>query len=123
MPLHRIYHPISAFTAADKAALSERITALYTAVGLPAFYVVVLYIPFEKDSFYVGGKSTDNFIRIVSQHLARQIPDNEAKNNFMVKFENILAPFIKEKGFDWEVKFNYFDKIFVFKMNFLLGTF
>jgi hypothetical protein len=34
----------------------------------------------------------------------------------MEKFENILAPFIKEKGFDWEVKFNNFDnKNFFFK--------
>jgi phenylpyruvate tautomerase PptA (4-oxalocrotonate tautomerase family) len=116
MPLHRIYHPTSAFTPADKEALSEHITALYTAGGLPAFYVVVLFIPIEKDSFYVGGKSTDNFIRIVSQHLARQIPDAETKKKFMEKFENVLAPFIKEKGFDWEVKFNNFDnKSFFFK--------
>ena len=104
MPLHRIYHPTSAFSSADKAALSERITAIYTSAGLPAFYVVVLFIPIEKDSFYVGGQPTDNFIRIVSQHLARQIPNDEAKKQFMVKFENAIAPFIKDKGYDWEVK-------------------
>ncbi len=104
MPLHRIYHPTSAFSSADKAALSERITAIYTSTGLPAFYVVVLFIPIEKDSFYVGGQPTDNFIRIVSQHLAKQIPNDEAKKQFMVKFENAIAPFIKDKGYDWEVK-------------------
>jgi len=103
MPLHRIYHPISAFSAADKAGLAEAITNLYISRGLPAFYVVVLYIPFENDSFYVGGKPTNNFIRIVSQHLARQFPDDAAKNAFMERFDTILAPFIKDKGVDWEV--------------------
>jgi phenylpyruvate tautomerase PptA (4-oxalocrotonate tautomerase family) len=103
MPLHRIYHPISAFSAADKAGLAEAITNVYTSRGLPAFYVVVLYIPIDNDSFYVGGKTTDNFIRIVSQHLARQIPDGAAKHAFTENFETILAPFIKDKGFDWEV--------------------
>ena len=103
MPLHRIYHPPSAFSAADKAGLAEAITNLYTSVGLPAFYVVVLYIPIENDSFYVGGKTTDKFIRVVSQHLARQIPDGAPKLAFMEKFEAVLAPFIKAKGFDWEV--------------------
>jgi len=73
MPLHRIYHPPTAFSSADKQALSERITKIYTDRGLPAFYVVVLFIPIEKDSFFVGGKSTDNFIRIVAQHLAQKI--------------------------------------------------
>jgi hypothetical protein len=103
MPLHRIYHPPSAFSSTDKAALSECITTLYTSRGLPAFYVVVLFIPIETDSFYVGGKQTNNFIRIISQHLARQFPDNEAKQRFMEKFDDVLAPFIKDKGFDWEV--------------------
>ncbi|UJR07850.1 hypothetical protein I4U23_012133 [Adineta vaga] len=103
MPLHRIYHPPSAFSAADKAALSESITALYTGRGLPAFYVVVLFIPIESDSFFVGGKLTEKFIRIVVQHLARQIPTEEGKKVFSDKYENVIAPFIKEKGFDWEV--------------------
>jgi len=83
MPLHRIFHPPSAFSSADKQALSERITTLYTDVGLPAFYVVVLFTPIEKDSFYVGGKSTDKFVRIVVQHLARQIPTAEGKKNLV----------------------------------------
>jgi phenylpyruvate tautomerase PptA (4-oxalocrotonate tautomerase family) len=103
MPLHRIYHPASAFSSADKAALAEQITGLYTFRGLPAFYVDVLFIPIEKDSFYVGGESKENFIRIVSQHLARQLPNDEAKKQFSERFENVLAPFIKAKGYDWEV--------------------
>ncbi len=103
MPLHLIHHPPSAFSSEDKAEFSERITTLYTDMGLPAFYVVVLFIPIEKDSFYVGGKSTDKFVRIVAQHLARQIPTTEEKQKFSEKYENVLAPFIKDRGYDWEV--------------------
>jgi phenylpyruvate tautomerase PptA (4-oxalocrotonate tautomerase family) len=105
MPLHRIYHPASAFSSTDKAALSQHITDMYTSSGLPAFYVVVLFIPIEKDSFYVGGQLTNNFIRIVSQHLARQLPNDEAKKQFMEKFDKVLAPFIKDKGYNWEVNY------------------
>ncbi len=104
MPLHRIFHPPSAFSSSEKATLSERITAFYTEVGLPAFYVVVLFIPIESDSFFVGGKSTDKFIRIIVQHLARQMPNEERKKQFSERYENTIAPFIKEKGYDWEVR-------------------
>ncbi|UJR13203.1 hypothetical protein I4U23_000225 [Adineta vaga] len=103
MPLHRIFHPPSAFSSSDKATISERITTLYTDHGLPAFYVVILFTPVESDSFFVGGKSTDKFIRIVVQHLARQIPNDEEKQKFSEKYENAIAPFIKDKGYDWEV--------------------
>lgn len=105
MPLHRIYHPESAFSATDKAALSQRITSIYTDRGLPAFFVVILFIPVESESFYVGGKSTDKFVRLVVQHLARHFPDIETKNKFIEQYENALAPSIKDKGYDWEVSY------------------
>ncbi|CAF0958276.1 unnamed protein product [Adineta steineri] len=94
MPLHRIYHPLSAFSTSDKQKISERITALYTDVGLPAFYVVVLFTPVESESFFVSGKPTDKFVRVVVQHLARQIPNEEGKKQFSEKYENVLAPFV-----------------------------
>ena len=116
MPLHRIFHNPTAFTAAEKQALTERITALYTAVGLPPFYVVVLFVPVEKDNFFVGGKTVDNFVRIVVQHLARQIPSKALKKNFSDKYEAALEPFIKAKGYDWEVSFSLKNSIFILKI-------
>ncbi len=38
---------------------------------LPKFYVVVVFIDTDLDSFYIGGKPNDRFVRIVTQHLAR----------------------------------------------------
>jgi len=48
MPLHCIHAPSGAFTDEDKEALSKKITGLYQRAGLPAFYVVVLFIPVEE---------------------------------------------------------------------------
>ncbi|OQV13679.1 hypothetical protein BV898_12073 [Hypsibius exemplaris] len=104
MPLHRIFHHPSAFTQAEKQSLTERITEIYTGgAGLPPFYVVVLFISVNTEDFFVGGKTTDKFVRIVVQHLARQIPNKEGKKAFSDKYEAAIAPFIKDKGFDWEV--------------------
>ena len=50
-------------------AIAEGITTVYKV--LPKFYVVVVFIDVDKDSFYIGGKSNDRFVRIVTQHLAR----------------------------------------------------
>jgi phenylpyruvate tautomerase PptA (4-oxalocrotonate tautomerase family) len=104
MPTHRIFHHKDAFSPAEKQTLAERITKVYTDGGLPAFYTVVLYIPFEKESFFVGGQQTDKFVRIVVQHIARNFLDNAAAQNFLDRYEQALAPSIKEKGFDWEVR-------------------
>ena len=41
MPFWKIYHPVGAFNADDKRALSQRITELYRA--LPKFYVIVVF--------------------------------------------------------------------------------
>ena len=50
-------------------AIAEGITNVYKV--LPKFYVVVVFIDVDKDSFYIGGKPNDRFVRINSQHLAR----------------------------------------------------
>ena len=50
-------------------AIAEGITAVYK--QLPKFYVVVAFIDTDEDSFYIGGKPNNRFVRIVTQHLAR----------------------------------------------------
>jgi phenylpyruvate tautomerase PptA (4-oxalocrotonate tautomerase family) len=103
MSLHRIYHPPDAFSAKDKQELAQRITALYTAIGLPGFYVDVIFVTTEKDSFFVGGEAKNKSIRIVIQHLATQLHNNETKKTTIEKYEKAISPFIKEKDYDWEV--------------------
>ncbi|MDU1695537.1 MAG: tautomerase family protein [Bradyrhizobium sp.] len=103
MPFWKIYHPVGAFTAEDKRALSERITGCYR--GLPKFYVIVVFQEVAPDSFYKGGEEASNFVRIWVDHIARSFtPDaKERKAKWLSWAEAALAPYIKDRGYDWEI--------------------
>ena len=103
MPLWKIYHPVGAYTREDKHALSKRITDIYSAVPLPKFYVVVVFQEVPQDSFYVGGESVRNFVRIHVDHIARQMTSEAQKTKFLALVEGAIAPFIKDRGFEWEL--------------------
>lgn len=79
MPLWRIFSHPSTFNTAQKQALVQSITFFYTrgGGGLPAFYVDVVFIPVERDSFYVGGKQATNMVRIAIEHIAVHQPKQE----------------------------------------------
>jgi phenylpyruvate tautomerase PptA (4-oxalocrotonate tautomerase family) len=100
MPLWKIYHPVGAFTAGDKQQLSERITALYS--RLPKFYVGVVFQEVAEDSFFVGGQPAGNFVRIWVDHIARTLPTPEARTWWIGQCDAALAPFIRDRGLDWE---------------------
>ncbi|CAM6083099.1 unnamed protein product [Calypogeia fissa] len=110
MPLHRIFHPPGIFSGEDKKAIAERLTAIYTGFGIPAFYVDVLFIAVDEDSFYIGGKPTSKFVRIVSQHIARHVVTAKDKANRVQKLEDAFAPYIKDRGFDWELHVELHDR-------------
>lgn len=101
MPLWNIIHPADAYTAADKQALAESITAIY-ARFMPKFYVNVLFQPVEAESFYIGGQGRDNFVRIWIDHIAREFPNNEASVPFIDAVNKVIAPWVRDRGFDWE---------------------
>ncbi|KAJ7800770.1 putative oxalocrotonate tautomerase [Mycena olivaceomarginata] len=111
MPLHRIFVPTGLYSPEDKAALAQAITDLYTAFGLPPFYVVVLFIDLEPTSFFVGGKTTARMVRISVEHLARNFDDDSIKRKFMDRYEAVLAPFTKARGLDWEVQVTDCDRL------------
>lgn len=110
MPLHRIFHSPGAFSVEDKKAISERLTSMYTGAGLPAFYVVVIFIPVDEGSFFVGGQPSSNFVRIVSQHVARQARTPAEKAATVERLEAAFAPHIKERGFNWELHIEEHDR-------------
>uniref|UniRef100_A0A915EC09 Tautomerase cis-CaaD-like domain-containing protein n=1 Tax=Ditylenchus dipsaci TaxID=166011 RepID=A0A915EC09_9BILA len=100
MPLHRIYHAPGAIAQDDKKAIAAGITEFYTKhVHLPAFYVVVLFIEVDKESYFVGGKPNDKFVRISIQHIARSFESHRKADEFLGIYEQILAPTSKPK--DW----------------------
>ena len=100
MPLWKIYHPVDAFSAEDKQRLSERITALYS--RLPKFYVGVVFQEVAPESFYIGGKPAEKFVRIWIDHIARTLPTPELRKWWIEQCDAALAPFIRDRGFDWE---------------------
>ena len=73
MPLWHIHCPENAYSAEDKRALAMRITDLYADVGLPRFYASVVFHELPRNSFFVGGKATNDFVRIWIDQIAPQL--------------------------------------------------
>jgi len=118
MPFWEIYTPKDAFTDEDKEALTQGITSIYyDLVDLPKFYVVVVFHEMPRNSIYVGGEAANNFIRIRVDHIARAMNEDMIVNGmpagsftseqirayFHNLAEEMLAPFVKERGYDWEI--------------------
>ncbi|MDX3452055.1 tautomerase family protein [Streptomyces sp. ME02-8801-2C] len=104
MPYWEIFAPENAYTPEDREQLSERITSLYVDyANLPKFYVVILFQDVPENTMYVGGKAATNFVRIRVNHVARQMVDPELRFTCMEVIGEKLAPFVKDRGYDWEI--------------------
>lgn len=101
MPLWKIYHPEHAFTPEDKQAIAQRITGIYRM--LPKFYVGVVFQDIPSTSFYVGGESASDFVRISVDHIARSFDSEDLKVRFLTAVDRLLAPFIGDRGLRWEM--------------------
>jgi hypothetical protein len=108
MPLWQFFHPPGAFsTAEEKQAVVDDVTRLYTAWDLPAFYVVVQFLPLDvadgRANFFVGGKAATNFVRVIVHHLAFQSQGSVAAHTQIANgVDKVLKPHVEDKGFDWE---------------------
>ncbi len=103
MPLWKIYHPKGAYTAEDKKKFSERITNVYASVPIPRFYVVAIFEEMPPEACYVGGVLTNNFVRFKIDQIARTIPGPIMREWWMTTIDEVIAPYVKDRGFDWEV--------------------
>jgi hypothetical protein len=106
MPLWNIYYTADIFeSTVTRTKLAEDITNLYTGGGMPAFYVVVQFIPLPAENVFVAGKARTNFVRLVIQHMA--VHKHEGVDNFPARFStkinDALRPYIADKGYDWEI--------------------
>lgn len=108
MPLWQIFHPPGTFQdEASKTALSKDITAYYTGVGMPAFFVVVNFIETKEDNHFVGGepvrKRGKPFIRIVVAHIHVNLPNNDkAYARMTTAIDKMIKPHITDKGYESE---------------------
>lgn len=104
MPLWQVFHPADAYSAEDKKVLANRITALYAKIPIPKFYVVTVFHPVQADSFYVGGEARSNFVRFKIDQMARTMPERIHREWWMRRVEDIISPFVKERGLESEVQ-------------------
>lgn len=102
MPLWHIYHPANTYSERDKQDFARDITELYTSFGLPAFYVVVLFVEVGESDFYVGGKPSRHTVRIVVEHLARHLDDPEMRRRSTDRLDSIMMPYTRDRGLHWE---------------------
>ena len=111
MPLWNIYHSPDVFASQDiRNQLASAITKLYTDGGLPAFYVVIHFIPLPKGNVFVAAKTRDEipFVRLCVEHMA--VHRHEGIENFPSRFSETingaLKPYIADQGYDWEITVN-----------------
>lgn len=102
MPLWKIYHPVGAYSAEDKQAISRSLTDVY-ARAMPRFYVGVIFQEVAAGDFYIGGEPRSNFVRIWVDHIARTFSSDEMKVRFFEKMNQIFEPWIAARGYDWEL--------------------
>ncbi|WP_199554343.1 tautomerase family protein [Sandaracinobacteroides hominis] len=102
MPLWTVYHSPGVFSDADKAALAEAITDIYGRV-MPRFYVGIVYREVAPQDMYIGGKPAGRFVRFVMEHIAREFPNLEASRRFIDRVNQVIAPYVAERGCDWEL--------------------
>lgn len=103
MPLWTIHHSAGVFTDSAKQELAGAITKRYQAIGLPRFYVVVLFHEMKAGEFFIGGERTSSAVRVVIEHIARQHPDSASRRRTARWIRDMLAPFVGGRdGLHWE---------------------
>ena|SRR3989338_2596734 len=102
MPLWKIYHPVGAYSAEDKQAISKSITDVYARV-MPRFFVGVIFQEVGAGEFYIGGEPRSNFVRVWVDHIARTFTSDEVRVRFFEKMNQIFEPWIAARGYDWEL--------------------
>lgn len=104
MPYWEVFTPVNAYTNDDKKAFSEAITkACVEFAQIPAFFVNVRFQEMPENTIYLGGESRTNFVRIVTDTIARQMPTSEERAACMDAIEEAIAPFTKDRDYDWEI--------------------
>ncbi|MCQ6245982.1 tautomerase family protein [Streptomyces malaysiensis] len=102
MPLWHVYHPVDAYSAEQKRQFAADVTEFYTRAGLPKFYVVTLFHDIPESSFLVGGKPSDNTVRVVIEHIARHLTDPDRRRKSAEALNRLLAPHTLDRGLHCE---------------------
>lgn len=103
MPLWNIHHTPDTFTPAEKESLAAAITDQYAAIGLPRFYVVVLFHEVSPESFFIGGTVAPTAVRISIDHIARNASDSKSRKRIAEWVRTMVAPSLERyPDLQWE---------------------
>lgn len=102
MPLWNLYCSEGAYSREDKCAFAQAITDIYAAIGMPRFYVAVVFHEVPKDSLFIGGTPRENFVRISIDHIARSAAP-EVREPLLKFLNKSIHPFVRDRGLDWEI--------------------
>lgn len=102
MPLWAIHTTGAIFSEQEKQTLANSITKIYTAAGLPPFYVRVRFTEHAVGTTFSGAEKDTNFVHLQIWHLARTFTGPEHKKAFLKKADAVLNPVMEGKGVDWE---------------------
>ena len=69
---------------------------------LAQFYASVVFHELPKNSFFVGGKATNDFVRIWIDQIARATAPRQ-RAWWLERVNTALNPFLRERGYRWEV--------------------
>lgn len=98
MPLWTIHHTTGAYDADDKRAFARDITGYYTRIGLPAFYVVVVFHEHQPDSFLVGGEPAVDTVRIAIEHIAVHSDGPRQRRRISESLVALTKPWTADRG-------------------------
>lgn len=103
MPMWTIYVPKDAYSGQELQDIANVITDLYEKyVKIPRFYVSVAIHEQPNAAFFVGGVRADKFVRIWIDHVVRHL-DHDTTLLWLDIIDTALAPFIRDRGFDYEI--------------------
>ncbi|TDZ54645.1 hypothetical protein CTRI78_v006107 [Colletotrichum trifolii] len=105
MPLWLVYHTPDSFVDIEsKQAFVKDVTAWYMRIGLPAFYVIVNFLPMAPGTIWKGAEIPSKpFVRMSMDHIAVRLDDDaDVYHRVTESFEKLLKPHIADKGYDYE---------------------
>lgn len=102
MPLWTIHTPTGTYKAEEKKDFARDITAYYERIGLPRFYVVVVFQEHDSESFLIGGEPALSAVRVVVEHIAVHLGEPEEMRDAAHSLDAVIAAHTKARGLYYE---------------------